>query len=409
MENDINALMNKTNKKKNKSNLTYKEHAAMEELTKRKDLIITNADKGGAVVIMDTDSYIKEANRQLSDKASYKQLTQDPTLQHNRMVNQTIERFKNEKLLPQKIADGLKITNPKTPKFYISPKIHKPNNPGRPVINSIECHTSEISRFVDHHLQPVVKQIPSYIKDTNHFINKVNNFSVPVNSILVTMDVRSLYTSIPNNEGIAATKKRYDSYIHKTIPTKIITTFLALILTLNNFVFNSKFYLQIKGCAMGTICAPAYANIFMAEFEQKYVYPLIKDKSILFLRYIDDIFMVWTKSEKQLKDFMSELNQKHPSIKFDYKFDCKQIEFLDTLVYIDQQNKLQTTLFQKSSDRQNFLNAKSKHPYSLKKSIPYSQALQIRQICSTFQEYHSHSRKLAEEFVKKGYKKNVVT
>ena len=184
--------------------LQWKSYAA-----KRKDLIITNADKGGAVVIM--DSYIKEANRQLSAKASYKQLTQDPTLQHNRMINQTIERFKNEKLLPQKIADGLKITNPKTPKFYISPKIQKTNNPGRPVINSIECHTSEISRFVDHHLQPVVKQIPSYIKDTNHFINKVNNFSVPVNSILVTMDARSLYTSIPCNEGIAATKKRYDS------------------------------------------------------------------------------------------------------------------------------------------------------------------------------------------------------
>ena len=110
-------------------------------------------------------------------------------------------------------------------------------------MNSIVCRTSEISRFVHHHLQPVVKQIPSNIKDTNHFINKVNNFSVPVNSILVTMDVRSLYTSIPNNEGIAATKKRYDSYIHKTIPTKIITTFLALILTLNNFVSNLKFYL----------------------------------------------------------------------------------------------------------------------------------------------------------------------
>ena len=36
----------------------------------------------------------------------------------------------------------------------------------------------------------------------------------------------------------------------------------------------------------------------MAEFEQKYIYPLIKDKSFLFLRCIDDIFMVWTKSEK---------------------------------------------------------------------------------------------------------------
>ena len=80
---------------------------------------------------------------------------------------------------------------------------------------------------------------------------------------------------------------------------------------------------------------------------------------------------------EQLKDFISELNKKHPSIKFDYKFECKRIELLDTLVYIDQQNKLQTTLFRKSSDRQNFLNTKSKHLYSLKKSIPYSQALRI--------------------------------
>ena len=72
--------------KKLKSNLTYKGHTAMEELAKRKDLIIANVDKGGAVVITDIDSYFKEANRQLSDTASYKQLTQDPTLQHNRMV-----------------------------------------------------------------------------------------------------------------------------------------------------------------------------------------------------------------------------------------------------------------------------------------------------------------------------------
>ena len=74
--------------------------------------------------------------------------------------------------------------------------------------------------------------------------------------------------SISNNESIAATKKRYDIYIHKTIPTKIITTFLALVLTLNNFALNSKFYLQIKGCAISTICAPAYENVFMAEIKQ---------------------------------------------------------------------------------------------------------------------------------------------
>ena len=99
-------------------------------------------------------------------------------------------------------------------------------------------------------------------------INKIDNFAVPPNSFFVRMDVESLYTSSPNNEGIASVKKRYDNYPNKTIPTKIITTFLALILTLNNFIFNSKFYLQIKGCAMGTIRTPSCAIIFMSEFKK---------------------------------------------------------------------------------------------------------------------------------------------
>ena len=186
---------------------------------------------------MDVEKYIKEVNRQLSDKRNYKTLQEDATLQQSNLVNDTIDRFKKENLFSKILADGLKSVNPKPPKFYISPKIHKENNPGRPVINSINCHTSEISRFVDHHLQPVVREIPSYIKDTNDFINKIDNFTVPPNSFLVTMDVKLLYTSIPNNEVIASVKNKYDQYPNKTIPTKIIATFLALILTLNNFIF----------------------------------------------------------------------------------------------------------------------------------------------------------------------------
>ena len=76
------------------------------------------------------------------------------------------------------------------------------------------------------------------------------------------------------------------------------------------------------------------------EFEQKYIYSLIKDKSVLFLSYIDYISMVWTKPEKSLKDFMNKLNQIHSSIKCDYKFDCKRIELTDILGYVSQQNKL---------------------------------------------------------------------
>ena len=116
-------------------------------------------------------------------------------------------------------------------------------------------------------------KVPSYVKDTSDLISKVKAVeSVTNNSYLVSLDVKSLYTNFPNFEGIKAVKTSRDSFSRKTIATEVITTFLSLILTLNNYVFNCKTY--IKGCTMGTICSPSYANIFMDHFERKYISPL---------------------------------------------------------------------------------------------------------------------------------------
>ena len=104
--------------------------------------------------------------------------------------------------------------------------------------------------------------------------------------------------------------------------------------------------------------------------------------------------MVWIKSVSKLRYFMNEINRKHQSIKFDFKFSKERIEFLDILVYIDGKNRLHTTLYKKPNDCQNYLHAKSAHPFSLKKGIPYSQALRIKRICSTFEEYRKHSQDL---------------
>ena len=67
-------------------------------------------------------------------------------------------------MLSSKTSKMLITMEPKTPKFYTLPKIHKPNNPGRPVISSINCHTAKISQFVDYHLQDAVTKLPSYIR-----------------------------------------------------------------------------------------------------------------------------------------------------------------------------------------------------------------------------------------------------
>ena len=135
----------------------------------------------------------------------------------------------------------------------------------------------------------------------------------------------------------------------------MITTFLALILTLSNFIFNLKLYFQIKGSVMGTKCAPTYANIFMSEFEERYIYLLVRNKSSNYLRFINDIFMVWTVSENELNSFINEINKMTSFHKFDFKFSKEKIEFLDTLVYKDhsKQHFIKNQLTTKSIFMQN--------------------------------------------------------
>ena len=243
------------------------------------------------------------------------------------------------------------------------------------------------------------------MKDTNDFINKLDACSGKIDdqTILVTMDVRSLYTNIPNNEGIRAVRQ-FLTRTGKSILIPVITKFLWLILTLNNFIFNGKHYLQTNGASMGTKCAPDYANLFMADFEERHIYPRINGKCPLYLRYIDDIFLLWRGSLEELKNFMKEINTVHPTIKFEVEFSRTKVNFLDTTVSITPEKHLKTSLYQKPTDRHNFLHHKSYHPSSTKKSLPYSQALRIKRICTLDNDFRTATEALKEQFKARGYK-----
>ena len=174
-------------------------------MTDRNDIVIPKADKGGAVVIIDVEDYIKEVEHQLSNKDAYKKLQYDPTQKHARLINDTITRFKNDKLITKYIAKGIQVQQLETTKFYTRPKIHKTGNHGRSAVSSVNHHTSTISKYVDFHLQPIVKNISSYVRDTTDFLQKLDKVkNIPNDFLLVTLDVKSLYTNIRNNEGIKA-------------------------------------------------------------------------------------------------------------------------------------------------------------------------------------------------------------
>ena len=127
------------------SNLSKLEQEALEDLQEKDDIVIVNADKGGAVIIMDVTDYTEKAKRQLNNNKHYPQLSKDQTATNNEIVNNVIERFQKENLITKSVAEGLKTISPWTPKFCIQPKIHKQGNTGRPVISSVNCHTSNNS------------------------------------------------------------------------------------------------------------------------------------------------------------------------------------------------------------------------------------------------------------------------
>ena len=69
---------------------------------------------------------------------------------------------------------------------------------------------------------------------------------------------------------------------------------------------------------------------------------------------------------------------------------------------------LQTTIYRKQTDRQNYLDARSEHPKLLKDSIPYSQALQIKRICSSQQEFLNYAAKMINQFQKREYNRSLI-
>ena len=159
---------------------------------------------------------------------------------------------------------------------------------------------------------------------------------------------------------------------------------------------------------MDTIRAPAFANIFMGKYEKLHIYPYLRNFSTFYCRFIDDIFFLWNGTESGLIKFIDNLNQEHPTIKFEFTFSRTSITFLYTKIYKNENGTLCITICRKPSDRSNFLLYKSAHPKALKDSISYSQALHIKQICSETSEVIKHLEDLKDAFIKRGYQSKIL-
>jgi len=397
-------------------NLNMAEKAAIKELSNNPNIVIKAADKGSAVVIQNRDDYIKEGLRQLSDDKFYVEVPIDLTDKHNKQVETLINELFNNNEISQKCATNLHIPQPRTPQLYLLPKIHKKTFPvpGRPIVSACNSPTERISKLVDHFLQPLVPLTKSFVRDTTDFLNKtINVGNLKPGTILCTIDVTSLYTNIPNDEGIAACRKQLHAYRQNnpstaTMPhTMSLMRLLETVLTKNNFDFNGKHYLQVGGTAMGTKLAPSFANLFMANFEEKHVYPY-PTKASLWLRFIDDIFIIWEHGQTALDVFLDHLNSCHETIKFTAEHSHTSVNFLDTTVHLTNEGTLYTDLYCKPTDAHNYLAFDSAHPEHVKLGLPYSQLLRVRRICTKLDDYDDNAVIIGAHFRRRGYPDNII-
>ena len=106
--------------------------------------------------------------------------------------------------------------------------------------------------------------------------------------------------------------------------------------------------------------------------------------------------------------YLENLDSKDKTVKFEHNISYSRISFFDTLIHIDKNNTLQITLYRKPTHQQSCLHAHSDHPKSLKRSIPYSQALRIKTICSTLTEYKKRCSILKQNFIERECEENML-
>jgi hypothetical protein len=386
----------------NHTNLTASEKSALQSLRSNSDLVIKPADKGGATVVWRKYLYLREANRQLSDTNSYHPLPEDPTSDQQSLISDTIHDLIKEKELPP-IATNLLQDDPRSARLYLLPKIHKPNNPGRPVVSNSNCPTEIISRYLDNILAPIVQTLPTYIKDTTHALNIFNQYHFTGQQRhIFSMDVKALYTSIPINDGLIALRHFLDIHNSSSCSTTTLLRLAELVLNTATFEFNEKYYSQISGIAMGSPMGGSFACLFIGYLEEQIFNSFTGTKPDLFKRYIDDCVGACSCSIEELQDFINFVCNFHPAIQFTHETSATHLPFLDIKVSIVDDH-LSTSVFYKDTDSHSFLTYNSSHPPACKNNIPYSQILRLRRLCQEDDDFNTKATDMTSFFHDRGY------
>ncbi|XP_046397683.1 uncharacterized protein LOC124164403 [Ischnura elegans] len=394
---DIRAEISMTLKKAvpPKSNISFKERAALRSLRKNTAVTILPADKGNATVLMKTLDY-QEKMKELLTNNSYKRIPRDPT---DSISRKTIKLIK-EAGIPLETARHLRAEAPVPPRIYGLPKIHKEGVPLRPIVSAISSPTYNLAKYLTGILAPHVGVSEHHVKKSLEFVETIKEIRVDTTDILVSLDVVSLFTCVPLADTMRLLAERFDSDTVKLFHHVLTSTY---------FSFDGQFYEQTEGVAMGSPLSPAIANFYMENFEKQALNsaPL---KPKCFFRYVDDTFLIWPHGKDLALDlFFAHMNSQHPSIKFTMEKETNgQLPFLDILIQKKKDGSLGHSIYRKATHTDLYLNNQSHHHPSQKQAVLSTLLHRAKKIPDN-ESIQNEIKHLKITFRKNGYSKHQIS
>ena len=172
--------------------------------------------------------------------------------------------------------------------------------------------------------------------------------------------------------------------------TNTLLRLAELVLTLNCFKFDDEYYQQVGGVSMGTRMGPSYAWLFVGHIEEQIRLSYTGRQPELHKRFIDDIFGATSMTQLELESYIQFVQNYRPALDYTFAISTSSVTFLDATFSIKGDNII-STIHYKPTDTHSYLLYSSSHPPKCKNSIPYSQFLRLRRLCSDEEDYNGQS------------------
>ena len=309
---------------------------ALKTLKADKSIIITKPDKGRGTVILDKVEYVNKVEEILNDKTKFKSILEDPFKYITKLEDKLariLRKLLKLKVITDETFKYLYSSGSTLGVLYGLPKIHKVNNPIRPILSTIGTFNYNLAKFFVPIIEPLTVNNFT-LQNSYDFVKEIRNINMS-NKIMASFDVQSLFTNIPLNETIEIiTKGLYkDSPKYMDLTKTQFKELLGIAVKESPFLFNDKLYMQTDGVAMGSCLGPSFANAFLCHHETRWISDCPDSfKPVFYKRYVDDTFLLFSDLQ-HVTQFLNYLNSKHDNIKFTCDLEKNNtLPFLDVLV-----------------------------------------------------------------------------